>query len=127
MILLTLDDLLHVAERTLGHPAPLRDVGLLESAAARPAATAFGDEAYPSLDLKAAALVHSLIRNHALIDGNKRLGLAGLLVFLGVNGVRLSWTNDEAFDFIMAIADGHLDDVEAIASAIRHGREFSAE
>ena len=123
MILLTLGELLHIAERTLGGPAPIRDVGLLESALARPAATAFGADAYPGLERKAAALVHSLIRNHALVDGNKRLGLGALIVFLGVNGHRLRWTNDEAYDFIVSIADGRLDDVDAIAELLQAGLE----
>lgn len=125
MILLTLEELLHIAERTIGRPVPVRDLGLLESALARPAATVFGADAYPGLERKAAALVHSLIRNHALIDGNKRLGLVALIVFLGVNGHRLRWTNDEAYGFIMAIAEGHLDNVDAIASRLRAGLEAS--
>ena len=75
MIYLDLDDLLHVAERVLGEVL-VRDVGLLEAAAARPRATAFGAEVYGDLFTKAAALLHSLATNHALVDGNKRLGLA---------------------------------------------------
>ncbi len=121
MILLTLDELLHVAKRTLGSPVPVRDIGLLGSAVARPATTVLGADAYPTLEAKVAALTDSLIRNHALIDGNKRLGLAGLLVFLGVNGARVRWSNDEAYDVIVAIAEGHLDDVDAIAQRIRAG------
>lgn len=121
MILLTLPELLHVAERTLGQPARVRDVGLLESALARPRATAFGVDAYPTLESKAAAFVHSLVRNHALIDGNRRLGLAGLIVLLGVNGRRLSWSNDGAYEFIIEIAEGRVDDVDTIAQRIRDG------
>lgn len=122
MIYLSLSDLLHVAERTLGQ-AEVRDMGLLESAAARPAATAFGADAYPDLLHKAAALTHSLARNHALVDGNKRLALAGLITFLGVNGRRLAFTNDEAHDFIVAIAAGDLDDVSAIAEVLATATE----
>lgn len=122
MIYLTLGDLLHVAERTLG-PVEVRDLGLIESAAARPAATAFGEDAYPDLLSKAAALTHSLARNHALVDGNKRLALAGLITFLGVNGTRLTFTNDEAHDFIIAIAAGDLDDVPAIAAVLAGATE----
>ncbi|MCW2797240.1 MAG: death-on-curing family protein [Nocardioides sp.] len=117
MIYLTLPELLHVAERTLGQ-VEVRDLGLLESAAARPAATAFGEDAYPDLLRKAAALTHSLARNHALVDGNKRLALAGLITFLGVNGSRLTFTNDGAHDFILAISAGDLDDVPAIADVL---------
>ena len=73
MIYLTLPELLHVAERTLGDGYAVRDFGLLEAALARPRATAFGKDAYPDLDARAAALLHSIARNHALVDGNKRL------------------------------------------------------
>ena len=121
MILLTLGELLHVAERTLGQPPAVRDVGLLESALARPRATAFGEDAYPTLEAKAAAFVHSLVRNRALVDGNKRVGLAGLIVVLGVNGRRLIWTNDQAYDFIIELAEGRLEDVEEIAPRIAAG------
>jgi len=115
VIYLTLPELLHVAERTLGGRPQVRDIGLLESALARPQATAFGSDAYPDLDAKAAALLHSLARNHALVDGNKRLALAGVIAFHGVNGRRLTLTNDEAYDLVMAVADGTLDEVEQIA------------
>jgi len=115
VIYLTLPELLHIAERTLGGTPQVRDVGLLESALARPQATAFGSDAYPDVDAKAAALLHSLARNHALIDGNKRLALAGVIAFYGVNGRRLTLTNDEAYDLVMVVADGTLEAVEQIA------------
>ena len=118
MIYLTLAELLHIAERTLGGEPAVRDIGLLEAALARPQATAFGADAYPDLDLKAAALLHSLARNHALVDGNKRLALAGVIGFYGVNGRRLTFTNDEAYDLIMAVADGTLDAVDQIAARV---------
>ena len=114
MIYLDLDDLLHVAARTLG-AVQVRDAGLLESALARPRSTAFGEDAYPSIHGKAAALLHSLARNHALVDGNKRLALAGTIAFYGLNGFRLSLSNDEAYELVIAVASGELDDVEAIA------------
>ena len=98
MIFLDLEALLHVAHRTLGAEPEVRDHGLLESALARPQATAFGEDAYPTIHEKAAALLHSLARNHALVDGNKRLALAGTLAFLGMNGLRLTLTNDQAYD-----------------------------
>lgn len=116
---LDLEDLLYIATRTLGHPPEIRDLGLLAAAAARPNASAFGEDAYPDLETKAAALAHSLARNHALVDGNKRLALAALLAFLGLNGKRVTWSNDEAHDFVVAIASGDLDDVPAIADRIR--------
>ena len=117
MIHLDLDDLLHVAARTLGE-TQVRDVGLLESALARPRSTAFGEDAYPSIHGKAAALLHSLARNHALVDGNKRLALAATIAFYGLNGLRLTLSNDEAYELVMAIAAGELDDVEAIAARL---------
>ena len=118
MIYLTLEELLHVAERTLGEVL-VRDHGLLESAVARPQTTVFGENAYPTLEEKAAALLHSVARNHALVDGNKRLALAGTIAFLGMNGLRLTLTNDEAYDLVMAVAAGELDDVAKIASMLR--------
>lgn len=118
MIHLTTDEALHVARRTLGADYAVRDVGLLEAAVARPAASVGGNDAYPTLVEKAAALVHSAVRNHALVDGNKRLGLMLLVVFLGVNGVRLHASNDQAYDFIVAIAEGELDAVTEIAAAL---------
>jgi death on curing protein len=123
VIYLTLPELLHVAERTLGGEPPVRDIGLLESALARPQATAFGADAYPDLDAKAAALLHSLARNRALVDGNKRLALAGAIAFYGVNGRRLTLSNDEAYDLVMAVADGTLDAVEQIAARLAHATE----
>ena len=80
MILLSNEDLLHIAERILDEVL-IRDLGLLEAAAARPATTAFGESAYPSIHEKAAALLHSVARNHALVDGNKRLSLAAVIAF----------------------------------------------
>ena len=120
MIYLTLPELLHVAQRVLGAEPAVRDIGLLESALARPQATAFGVDAYPDLDAKAAALLHSLARNHALADGNKRLALAGVIAFYGVNGRRLTLTNDEAYELVIAVADGTLDNVEQIADRLAH-------
>jgi death on curing protein len=118
VIYLTLPELLHVAGRTLGPDYAVRDYGLLEAALARPRATAFGKDAYPDLDAKAAALLHSIARNHALLDGNKRLALAAAIAFYGLNGRRLALTNDEAYDLVMSVAEGRLDTVEAIAAAL---------
>ncbi|MDQ8046357.1 MAG: type II toxin-antitoxin system death-on-curing family toxin [Solirubrobacteraceae bacterium] len=118
MIFLDAAALLHVAERAIGEAPEVRDHGLLESAAARPQATAFGTDAYASIHEKAAALVHSLARNHPLVDGNKRLALGGLIAFYGLNGLRLTFTNDEAYDFIIAIATGELDDVQSISARL---------
>jgi death on curing protein len=123
VIYLTLPELLHIAERALGSQPTVRDHGLLESAAARPRATAFGDDVYPDLDAKAAALLHSLARNHALVDGNKRLALAAVIAFYGVNGRRLTMTNDEAYELIIDVAAGHLDSVDSIVARLRTATE----
>jgi death on curing protein len=121
VIYLTLTELLYVAERTLGPEVPVRDHGLLESALARPQATVFGRDAYEGLEEKAGALLHSLARNHALVDGNKRLALAATIAFLGLNGNRLTLTNDEAYTLVMEVASGEVDDVVAIAERIQAG------
>ncbi|CAB4956468.1 MAG: type II toxin-antitoxin system death-on-curing family toxin [Actinobacteria bacterium] len=121
MIYLTIEDLLIVAERVIGGDVLLRDAGLLESAAARPQTTVFGDDAYPDLHSKAAALLLSICKNHALIDGNKRLALAATIVMLGVNGWKLSLTNDEAYDLVIAIASSELTEVADVAEQLRQG------
>ncbi|WP_243063682.1 type II toxin-antitoxin system death-on-curing family toxin [Humibacter sp. RRB41] len=118
MIYLDLDDALRLASVMLGGEPPMRDLGLLESALSRSKATYFGDELYPSIALKAAALMHSIAKNHALVDGNKRLALAGMHVFLLMNGHRLTMTNDQAFVFTKQLASGDLDDVHVIAAVI---------
>ena len=112
---LDLDDLVAAAAVAVGGPPEVRDWGLLESALARPKASVFGEDAYPGLNAKAAALLHSIITNHALVDGNKRLGLVAVLLFYGINGYDLTATQDERVDLILAIADGRLSEVEKIA------------
>ncbi len=105
---LELDDLLRIAHRAVGGQALVRDLGLLDAAAARPRASAFGEDAYPSLSAKAAALLESLVRNHALIDGNKRLGWLAVYVFLGLNEVTLEADDDVAYDLVIGVAEGRL-------------------
>jgi death-on-curing protein len=119
VIYLTLAELVYIAERATGGQVTMRDAGLLEAAAARPRATAFGADAYPDLHAKAAALVHSLARNHAFVDGNKRLALGALVAFCGINGLRLALTNDAAYELIMQVAVGELDSVEEIAAILK--------
>jgi death-on-curing protein len=123
VIYLTRAEILHVAERTLGPALVVRDHGLLESAVARPATTVFGRDAYPTLDDKAAALLHSLARNYSLVDGNQPLALAATIAFYGVNGRRLGLTNDEAYDLIGQVSSGQLDAVDPIAAILRDGTE----
>jgi len=114
---LTLEDLLYLAD-DIG-VGPVRDLGLLESAAMRPSTTLMGVDAYPGIDLKAAALMHSLVCNHALVDGNKRIGWHATVVFLGLNGHRPDLTQNEAFDLTMAVASGELRDVDKIAPRLQ--------
>jgi len=114
---LTLDDLVRLAA-DIG-VGPVRDVGLLSSAAGRPQTTLMGQDAYPTLEAKAAALLHSIVCNHALSDGNKRLGWFAAVVFLRINGYDAALTQDEAFGLTMAVASGELRDVDAIAARLR--------
>lgn len=115
---LTLEELLVVADRALAGDVVIRDVGLLEAALSRPRASAFGSDAYPLLTEKASALLHSLAKNQALVDGNKRLALAGTIAFLGLNGLRLTSTNDEVYDLIIAVADGTIDEISVLAQEL---------
>lgn len=120
MIYLDVEDLLYIAERATGAPVGLRDVGLVDAVAARPQASAFGTDAYVAVHEKAAALLHSVVRNHALVDGNKRLGLTAVIAFYGLNGWRLTMSNDDAYDFVMSVASGALDDVALIAQRLHN-------
>lgn len=85
---------------------PIRDIELLDSAAHRPQVSVYGNDAYPSIDDKAAALLQSLVRNHALVDGNKRLGRLATVVFYGLNDITLEAPDDDAYDLVIAIASG---------------------
>ena len=113
--LLSLEDLLTLIE-DLG-VGPVRDLGLLDSAAHRPGSVLYGHEAYPDLDLKAAALLDSVVGNHALVDGNKRLGWLAVVVFYGLNDVDLDAPDDSAYELVMAVARRELS-VEAIAMTL---------
>ena len=107
---LDLEDLIGLAELLLGSPAPVRDVGLLGSAAARPQTSAFGADAYPDIYDKAAALLQSIVKSHPLVDGNKRLGWLATAVFLELNGVEATALDDDAvYELVMAVAAGSHD------------------
>lgn len=102
---LELEDVVAFAAILFGDPPPIRDIGLLGSAVARPRTSAFGQDAYPDIVTKAAALLQSIVNNHALIDGNKRLGWLSTAVFLEVNGVKaLRVSNDDVYDFVIWVA-----------------------
>lgn len=113
---LDLDDILGLV-RALG-VGPVRDLGLLDSAVARSRSSAFGEDAYPTLTLKAAALLHSLANNHALVDGNKRLAWLATVVFLDIYGSAPGLDDNEAFDLVWEIAGTSID-VEGIARRFR--------
>ena len=116
---LDLDDLLLLATALLGDPPPVRDLGLLSAAIARPRASAFGEDAYPEIWAKAAALLHSLVKNHALVDGNKRLGWLACAVFLDLNGIDpTTASNDDVFDLVMSVAAEPIE-VPEVASELR--------
>lgn len=116
---LDLEDLLAAAEAALRRPPEIRDIGILEAAVARTRASIYGEDAYPELDTKAAALLHSIVTGHALIDGNKRLGWVAVRLFLRLNGRDLRVSIDDAFDLVRSIADGSLPDVADIAGRLR--------
>jgi death-on-curing protein len=102
---LDVEDLIALATRLLGNPPPIRDAGLLGSAAARPQTTIVGEDAYPDIWQKAGALLQSILKNHALVDGNKRLGWLATAVFLELNGVAATAaSNEDVYAFVMDVA-----------------------
>lgn len=112
------------ARRLLAAEPGVRDAGLLDSAVARPRATVFGQEAYPDLDSKVAALLHSLVKNHALVDGNKRLGWTAIQLLYGYNGYELVAEEDLEYDFVIGVAAGRIDDITEIASTLASWRRL---
>ncbi|MGH3723457.1 MAG: type II toxin-antitoxin system death-on-curing family toxin [Mycobacterium sp.] len=97
-----------ICEGYLGRRAEVRDFGLLESALARPKATVFGEDAYPGIHEKAAALLDSVVNNHALVDGNKRLGWVATRLFYGINDFTVSATEDQKVDLVLEVAAGEI-------------------
>jgi len=116
--LLTTEDLVAIATRVGRGEPQIRDLGLLESAAARPGTSVFGADAYPDLATKAAAMLQSIVGNHALVDGNKRLGWLALVLLLALNGVRLDVDDDEAYDLVIGVAEAR-HDVASIVEVLR--------
>lgn len=84
----------------------IRDEKLLESAIKTPFQSFGGEELYPSMQAKAARLCYGLVKNHAMVDGNKRIGAHAMLVFLTINGYELSYTQKELSDIILEVASG---------------------
>lgn len=116
---LSLEDILEIAAGVMDEVA-VRDAGLLAAAVARPRMTVFGDDAYPTFEDKAAALLHSLVRNHALVDGNKRLAWSATRTFYLLNGVDLTYSVDQAEALMLSAASGHLDVPEIAAWLVAH-------
>lgn len=104
---LTTEDLLSLAE-DLG-VGPVHDLGLLDSAAHRPSASVLGQDAYPEIDLKAGALLESIVVHHPLIDGNKRVGWLAVVVLYGLNDIDLQAPDDDSYDLVVAVARGRAD------------------
>jgi death-on-curing protein len=115
---LTLEQTLRIARIATGGPVVVRDLGLLDSAIHRPSASLFGQEAYPDIFTKAAALLHSLLSNHPLVDGNKRLAWLATYVFCGRNGILLDPADDDAYELVISIASGTTDDLAEIAARL---------
>jgi death-on-curing protein len=115
---LTVEQAVRIARAAVGGPIGVRDVGLLESAVHRPRASVFGHDAYPDLLTKAGALLHTLARNHPLVDGNKRLAWLATWVFLAKNGAVLNPDDDAAYELVVDVAAGVIDDVEEIAARL---------
>jgi death-on-curing protein len=111
---LDLEDLLHLCT-DLGDLI-VRDIGLLDAAAQRPQTSLYGQDAYPGLFEKAAVLFESLARNHALIDGNKRIAWLATFVFLELNGVALDAPEDDAYDLVISVSTGATEYSEAARS-----------
>jgi death-on-curing protein len=117
---LDLDDVLGLAALLLGAPVPIRDVGLLGSAVARPQTTVGGSDAYPDIWTKAAALLQSIVSNHALVDGNKRLGWLATAVFLELNGINITTAaNDDIYDLVIDVAS-HTTSIDDLAARLLH-------
>ncbi len=98
----------------------VRDENLLDSALESPFQTFDGEELYPTLQAKAARLGYGLIKNHCMIDGNKRIGAHAMLVFLELNGVEIEYTQKELYTTVLAVADGSLDCDELLKWILKH-------
>jgi death on curing protein len=112
---LTLSELIYVNGKVLNNPQimsgkqKIRDLALLEAAVARPAASAFGEDAYPTLNEKVAALLHSIARSHPFTDGNKRTATVAAIFMFEVNGQRVVWNQEDALAMILGVAEGQRD------------------
>jgi death-on-curing protein len=103
----------------------VKDAGLLDSALARPQTSVFGEDAYPTLELKAAAMTHSVIKNHPMVDGNKRTSWFLLNAFLYINGYLLEMSTEEGLEFTLGVATDQLSLEEAAEKIRSHMRAIS--
>lgn len=115
---LDVDEVIRLHGREVGEGVGLRDKNLLEGAVERPRQSAFGDDAYPTIESKAAALFESLVRNHPFIDGNKRIGVLASFVFLEINGFEVETTNDEVVETVLSLIVRDID-FDALVGRIR--------
>ena len=112
---LTISELIYINGRLLNNAKimtgkqKVRDLVMLQAAEARPAASAFGQDAYATLEEKAAALLHAIARNHPFTDGNKRTATVAALFMLAVNGRHVTWQPEQALEHILAVAEGRED------------------
>ena len=105
---------------SFGGRVGVRDENLLDSALESPFQTFDGEELYPTLQAKAARLGYGLIKNHCMIDGNKRIGAHAMLVFLELNGVEIEYTQKDLYETVLAVADGNLDYDELLKWILKH-------
>jgi death on curing protein len=116
---LTTEQALRIGRAAVGGPVEVRDLGLLDAAVHRPRASVLRQDAYPDMFTKAAALLHSLARNHPLVDGNKRLAWLATYVFCAKNGIELDPSDDDAYELVVGVAAGEIDEVAVIADWLR--------
>jgi death-on-curing protein len=116
---LTTEQALRIARAAVGGPVEVRDLGLLDAAVHRPRASVLGQDAYLDVFTKAAALLHSLARNHPLVDGNKRLAWLATYVFCAKNSIELDPSDDDAYELVVGVAAGEIDEVAVIADWLR--------
>lgn len=123
MILLTKEQVLLLHDRLVevtGGSKGIRDEGMLDSALSNPFQSFGGEELYPGIQAKAAQLCYGLVKNHAMLDGNKRLGAHVMLVFLALNGFELIYTQQELSDTILAVASGEMNAENLLQWIIQH-------
>jgi death-on-curing protein len=115
---LTVEQALRIARAAVGRAIEIHDIGLLEAAVHRPRASVLGHDAYPDLFTKGAALLHSLAGNHPLVDGNKRLAWLATYVLCAKNGLELDADDEAAYELVISVASGAIDDVDEIAAVL---------